>query len=124
MKRMMLLEENQDTFECPVCKKDRFHRYTQMFYNIHWCESCENYFTIDKKDGKRYVYLLNESETKSIRKTKSSKLSQKTKDLKYILEKRNRQKDKQNIKKKKSNKKLTDDEREKYIKLLKERNLK
>jgi len=90
MKKMMLLKDNQDTFNCPVCKKDNFHRYTQMFYDIHWCESCENYFTIDKKLGKRYVFLLNESETKPIRNTKPSKLSPKTKQLKYILEKRER----------------------------------
>jgi ribosomal protein L37AE/L43A len=90
MKRMMLLKENQITFSCPVCDKDKFHRYTQMFYDIHWCESCENYFTIDKKSGKRYVFLLNENESKPVRTTKPSKLKPKTKDLKYILEKRNR----------------------------------
>ena len=98
MKRMMLLEYKQDTFDCPVCNKDKFHRYTQMFYHIHWCESCENYFTIENKSGKRYVYLLNENESKPIKKTKPSKLKEKTKDLKYIIEKRKRQTQKKKIK--------------------------
>jgi ribosomal protein L37AE/L43A len=88
MKRMMLLKNNQTTFDCPVCHKDKFHRYTQIFYDIRWCENCENYFTIGKYSRKRYVYLLNESETKPLRTTKPSKLSRKTKELKYILEKR------------------------------------
>ena len=95
----MLLEDNQDTFNCPVCNKDRFHRYTQMLYHIHWCESCENYFTIENQSGKRYVFLLNESESKPIRTTKPSKLKPKTKDLKYIIEKRNRQKQNKKINK-------------------------
>jgi len=96
MKRMMLLKDDQETFDCPVCNKDSFHRYTQMFYHIHWCENCNNYFTIENKSGKRYVYLLNESETKPVRTTKPSKLSRKTKDLKYIIERRNRQEKKKN----------------------------
>ena len=90
MKQKNLLEDNQDNFDCPVCKKDRFHRYTQGLFHIQWCESCENYFTIENKSGKKYVYLLNESESKPIRKTKPSKLKPITKDLKYIIEKRNR----------------------------------
>ena len=135
MKRMMLLDYKQDTFDCPVCNKDKFHRYTQMFYHIHWCESCENYFTIENKSGKRYVYLLNENESKPIKKktialttpnllkwstffiknqlaflsnptiiqkpikkTKPSKLKEKTKDLKYMIEKRKRQTQKKKIK--------------------------
>lgn len=91
MKQMMLLKDNQDIFDCPVCNKDKFHRYIQMFYQIHWCESCNNYFTIENKSGKRYVYQLNNSESKPIRISKPSKLTRKTKDLKYIIEKRNRQ---------------------------------
>jgi len=86
----MLLKDNKDTFDCPVCNKDNFHRYTQMFYHIHWCENCNNYFTIENISGNRWVYLLNEDESKPIRKTKPSKLTPKTRDLKYILEKRER----------------------------------
>jgi ribosomal protein L37AE/L43A len=66
MKRMTLLEDNQYTFDCPVCKKDRSHRYNQGLYHIQWCKSCENYFTIENKSGTRYVYLLNNSESKPI----------------------------------------------------------
>jgi ribosomal protein L37AE/L43A len=90
MKRMILLDGYQHTFDCPVCHKKRFHRYTLGLYNIQWCESCENYFTIENYNGNRYVCLLNENESKPIRKIKPSKLSRKTKDLKYILEKRKR----------------------------------
>jgi ribosomal protein L37AE/L43A len=76
MKKMMLLEDNQDTFSCPVCNKDRFHRYNQEFYKIHWCEYCENYFTIENLSGRKWVYLLNESESKPIRKITESKPEQ------------------------------------------------
>ena len=72
----MLLEDNQDTFSCPVCNKDRFNRYNQGFYKIHWCEYCENYFSIENQSCRKWVYLLKESENKSIREIKESKLEQ------------------------------------------------
>lgn len=62
MKKIKILEYNQDTFNCPICKNDNLHIFTQMFYTHHWCNKCYNYFRIKTYQGKRWIYLLNVNE--------------------------------------------------------------
>ena len=66
MKKIKILEDKKDTYNCPICKNDDLHLYTQMFYNHYWCDKCHNYFRMKKHNGKIWIFLLNINESNII----------------------------------------------------------